>query len=174
MSQALHDLNQSKTTTKSEFLTFFLDNEEYAIKIENVREILGLIDITTIPNIPAYIKGVLNLRDKNISVIDLRLKLNMDFKEYDDRTSIIIIEISANSRQLLIGAVVDMVSKVIQINDEDYDETPYFGVDVNTGIIQGMDKEKVRVLSDIEKVLTTDDLNVIANIAKSTEYQTYN
>ncbi len=174
MTDTINNVKDSKIVRKNKFITFFLDNEEYAVEIQKVREIIGIMDITPIPNIPNYIKGVLNLRGKVIPVIDLRLKFGMEFKEYGDRTSIIVMEIDINGRKSSIGTAVDMVSEVLQISDEDYEETPYFGVDVNTDFIKGMAKVKgkVKILLDIEKVLTADDLSVLNNIDKTEEGQT--
>ncbi|GMT48655.1 MAG: chemotaxis protein CheW [bacterium] len=174
MTETLSNVKDSKIVKKNKFITFFLDNEEYAVEIQKVREIIGIMDITPIPNIPDYIKGVLNLRGKVIPVIDLRLKFGMESKEYGDRTSIIVMEIDINNRRSSIGTVVDMVSEVLQISDEDFEETPSFGVDVNTNFIQGMAKVKgkVKILLDIEKVLTADDLGVLGNIDKVDESQT--
>ncbi len=173
MTGTINNMKDSKIVKKNKFITFFLDNEEYAVEIQKVREIIGIMDITPIPNIPSYIKGVLNLRGKVIPVIDLRLKFGMEFKEYGDRTSIIVIEIHINGRKSSIGTVVDLVSEVLQISSEDFEKTPSFGVDVNTDFIQGMAKVKgkVKILLDIEKVLTADDLSVIGDMDKTEEGQ---
>ena len=167
----MSEQTQSKTQTgkKDKYITFFLDNEEYGVEIEKVREIIGIMDITPIPNTPKYIRGVLNLRGKVIPVIDLRLKFGMDFRDYEDRTSIIVMEIDLNGRKSPIGTVVDMVSEVLQISEEDLEDTPFFGVDINTEFILGMAKVKnsVKILLDIDKVLTAEELNVLNSIKEA-------
>ncbi len=165
------DLSKDRAAKKNKYITFFLDNEEYAVDIHKVKEIIGVMDITHVPNTPAYIRGVLNLRGKVIPVIDLRLKFGMNFKEYGDRTSIIVMEINVNERKSLLGTVVDTVSEVLQINEEDVEETPTFGVEINTDYILGMAKVKgkVKILLDIDKVLTTEELSLIKKIDDSND-----
>lgn len=157
---------KDRSIKKNKFITFFLDKEEYAVDIHKVKEIIGLMDITHVPNTPHYIRGVLNLRGKVIPVIDLRLKFGMEFKEYGDRTSIIVMEININDRKALIGTVVDTVSEVLQINEDDIEETPTFGVEVNTAFVLGMAKVKgkVKILLDIDKVLTTEEISVLKSL----------
>ncbi len=171
MADSLKQSISQQKSSVNKYVSFFLDKEEYAIQIHKVREIIGIMDITPVPNTPKYIKGVLNLRGKVIPVIDLRLKFSMPFKEYEARTSIIVVEVDLNGRKSLIGTVVDTVSEVLQISEEDYEETPSFGVEVNTDFILGMAKVrgKVKILLDIDKVLTTEDLTIINKINQENE-----
>ncbi|MDH4128609.1 MAG: chemotaxis protein CheW [Spirochaetota bacterium] len=156
-------LGKSRAVKKNKYITFFLDNEEYAVEIHKVKEIISMMHITQVPNTPEYIKGVLNLRGKVIPIIDLRLKFNMQFKKYGDRTSIIIMEIDVKGKKSFIGTIVDTVSEVLQVNDEDLAETPSFGVNINTNFVLGMAKvkDRVKILLDIDKVLTSDEINII-------------
>ena len=157
---------KSATTKKGKYISFFLNQEEYAIEIEKVREIIGIMAISTVPNTPNYIRGVLNLREKVIPVIDLRLKFGLQFKEYGGRTSIIIVETFFNGKKALYGTVVDSVSEVMQVGEDDIEETPHFGVNVNTQFILGMAKVKegVKILLDIDKVLTSDELTILSKM----------
>jgi purine-binding chemotaxis protein CheW len=133
------------------YLTFCLDNEEYGLEILKVREIIGLMPITTVPRTPEYIKGVINLRGKVIPVIDLRLKFNMPEAERTEETCIIVV----NLGQVEVGIIVDRVSEVRDIDGKDIDDPPSFGTNVDSSFILGMGKSESRVsiLLDITKVL---------------------
>ena len=163
----------SRSSHKNKYITFFLDSEEYGVEIYKVKEIIGIMDITSVPSTPTYIKGVLNLRGKIVPIIDLRLKFGLEFKEYADRTSIIVIEMDINGKITPIGIVVDTVEKVLQINEEDIEETPSFGVNINTEFILGMAKveDTVKILLNINKILTSEELTFINKISGDKEIE---
>ena len=149
------------TTIKiGKYLTFSLDEEEYGIGILRVKEIIGMMPITTVPRTPKFIKGVINLRGKVIPIIDLRLKFNMDATPYTDRTSIIVVEIDSAASVILIGIVVDAVSEVLNIREDEIQETPQFGTRMNTQYILGMAKTQkgVRILLSIDQVLSREEI----------------
>ena len=150
----------------NKYITFFLDKEEYGVEISKVREIIGIMDITSTPNTPPYIKGVLNLRGKVIPVVDMRLKFSMEEVPYSERTCIIVMELINNAKTTLIGGLVDTVSEVLHVNAEDIEEAPSFGVNVNTDAILGMAKinNKVKILLDIDKVLGIDEIKILKNL----------
>ncbi len=154
---------QEKKVKGGKFLTFHLHGEEYGLEILKVREIIGVMEITAVPQAPGYVKGVINLRGKVIPVIDLRLKFGFEEVEYNDETCIIVI----NVRGVLMGIIVDTVSEVLDIDDDDVDATPSFGKDVNADFILGMGKvdEKIKILLDIDKILAGDDLELLGGIA---------
>ncbi|HPL63823.1 MAG: chemotaxis protein CheW [Syntrophales bacterium] len=146
-------------TREGKYLTFGLGGEEYGLEILKVKEIIGIMNITSVPQTPKYVKGVINLRGKVIPVIDLRLKFGMEHLEYNERTCIIVVDIeSAGRSKVIMGIVVDSVSEVLNIKGEEIEATPTFGVSLNTNYILGMAKVKgtVKILLDIDKVLTTD------------------
>jgi len=145
------------------YLTFILAEEEYGIGILKVKEIIGMMPITTIPRTPESLKGVINLRGKVIPIIDLRLKFNMEAIPYSDRTCIIVVEIDSNASTLLIGIVVDAVSEVLNIREEEIEETPKFGTSLNTEYILGMAKRDggVKILLNIDKVLSSEEITGI-------------
>ncbi|MCF7802820.1 MAG: chemotaxis protein CheW [Candidatus Marinimicrobia bacterium] len=153
---------------EGKYITFHLDGEEYGIPILNVREIIGMMKVTPVPRTPEFVRGVVNLRGKVIPVIDLRTRFGLEFKESDDRTPIIVVEIEGAETIVQIGIVVDAVSEVIQVTGEDIEETPSFGVDVDTKFILGMAKvaEGIKTLLDINKVLTSEDLVVLEATAE--------
>jgi len=143
------------------YLTFCLEKEEYGISILKVKEIIGMMPITSVPRTPQFVKGVINLRGKVIPVIDLRLKFGMGEIPYTDRTCIIVVEIDSDNNTVLIGIVVDAVSEVLNIKEEDVEETPAFGTKLNTEYILGMAKMEggVKILLDIDKVLSNEEIS---------------
>lgn len=148
---------------EGKFLTFVLTNELYGLEILKVREIIGMMDITSVPQTPGFVKGLINLRGKVIPVIDLRLKFGLPEKEYTERTAIIVVETHAGTSAVQMGIVVDTVSEVTNIMSEDIEDTPNFGTRMATEYILGMAKIKNRViiLLDINKVLTDQELTLV-------------
>lgn len=142
------------------YLTFSLGGEEYGIGILKIKEIIGMIRITPMPQTPDYVKGVVNLRGKVIPVIDLRLRFSMPPTEYAERTCIIVVEIQAQGKTVILGIVVDSVSEVLSIRAEDIADTPTFGTGLKTDFILGMAKMGggVKILLDIDKVLSSDEV----------------
>ncbi len=154
-------LNKAIMEKEGKYLTFALGAEEYGLEILKVREIIGYMDITAVPQTPEHVKGVINLRGQVIPVIDLRAKFGMDTAEVTEETCIIVVEITQGSRQFQTGIVVDHVSEVLDIDGNDIEESPQFGTSVNTDFILGMGKigESVKILLDIDKVLVGDELS---------------
>ena len=152
---AKHNDNQDK------FLSFCLGKEEYGVEILRVREIIGVLDITPLPQTASYVKGVINLRGKIIPVIELRNKFGMQSVAYDDETCIIVVEVvdSVSSEQFEMGVIVDSVREVKNIGKSMIEPAPKFGGSMNTEYIMGMgkvtegDHQKVLILLDIEKYL---------------------
>ena len=148
------------------YLTFQLASEEFGIRVLKVREIMGLQDITAVPQTPGYVKGVINLRGKVIPVIDLRLKFGLDAADYTQRTCIIVTQVQGESGQILMGVVVDGVSEVVTLSESDIEDTPDFGQDVTAGYLLGMAKVKgkVKILLDIDQVLSGHDLHQLKSM----------
>ena len=159
MSEGIIESGVLKALAKEgKYLTFALGNEEYGLEILQVREIIGLMDITAVPQVPDYLKGVINLRGKVIPVIDLRLKFGLSSVDYTNETCIIVLNVG----ETMMGIIVDRVCEVLDIQRENIEEAPKFGADVKTDFIIGMGKiqEKVVILLDIEKILT-EDIDVV-------------
>ncbi len=151
------------TDVVTQFLTFLLDNEVYAIDINSVREVLDLPKITAVPNMPTYVRGVINLRGKVVPVIDLRKKFNLHPTEDTVRTCIIIMEVALDGIPTLLGAVADSVQEVMRIDDAVIEAPPRLGNRLNTEFISGMinrDDDFVIVL-DINRVFSLEELGVI-------------
>jgi purine-binding chemotaxis protein CheW len=149
------------------YLTFTLGDEEYGIEILKIREIIGMIPITKVPQTPEFVKGVINLRGKVIPVIDLRLRFGMERVEYTERTCTVVLETMGHSSIIQLGIVVDAVSEVISIRSDAIDETPSFGVDLDTAYIMGIAKmEKgVRILLDIDHVIRSEEIGLLEEAA---------
>jgi purine-binding chemotaxis protein CheW len=158
---------QAMTDKEGKYLTFNLAGEEYGIGILKVKEIIGIMPITVVPQTPDYIKGVVNLRGKVIPVIDLRLKFSMEAAVFTERTCIIVVEITAAGRTILMGIVVDSVSEVLNIKGADIEATPSFGAKLNTEYILGMAKAggSIKILLDIDKILSVEELQAADGIA---------
>ncbi|MDP2798560.1 MAG: chemotaxis protein CheW [Deltaproteobacteria bacterium] len=151
---------QELAAREGKYLTFVLGKEEYGLEILKVKEIIGMMDITSVPNVPSYVKGVINLRGKVIPVVELRLKFGMESIPYTERTCIIVVDVQVKGRLALVGIVVDAVSEVLNINREEIENTPNFGTEMDTSYILGMAKVKgqVKILLDIDKVLDNSEL----------------
>ena len=152
------------------FLTFFLAGEEYGLEILKVHEIIKMMPVTSVPRTPEFIKGVINLRGKIIPIVDLRLKLEMEAKEQTDETCTIVVQ----AGDLQIGTIVDKVSEVLDIADGDIDDAPSFGGNVRSDYILGIGKSegRVKLLLDIDKVLSMQDVQSLSSAVAAGEMQT--
>lgn len=146
-------------TLKGRFLTFAIGNESYGIEVRYVTEIVGIQKITEIPELPEYVKGIINLRGKIIPVMDVRLRFKKEPKEYNDRTCVIVIDI----KDMSIGLIVDTVSEVITIPEEDIVVPPEMNRGFNNRYIKDIGKvgNDVKLLIDCEKLLSEDELTNI-------------
>ena len=148
------------------YLTFQLAAEEFGIRVLKVREIMGLQQITAVPQTPAHIKGVINLRGKVVPVIDLRLKFGLPAAEYTQRSCIIVTQVQGESGPVLMGIVVDGVSEVLNLSGSEIEDTPNFGEEVSGQYLLGMAKVKgkVKILLDIDRVLSGQELRSLNEI----------
>ncbi len=164
--------NLKKMTTAErggKFLTFFLAGEEYGIEILKVHEIIGIMNITRVPRTPDFVRGVINLRGKVIPVMDLRLKFGMESQEQTDETCIIVVQV----QHVEMGILVDKVSEVLDIAAKDIDDAPSFGAEVNTDYILGIGKsqDRVKLLLDIDKVLSKQEIINIRSASRDDQGQ---
>ena len=152
---------------EGKYLTFSLAGEEYGIGILKIKEIIGMMPITTVPQTPEFVKGVINLRGKVIPVMDLRLRFGMKEIDYTERTCIIVVEIEGQTGTVQMGIVVDSVSEVLNVKGEDIEKTPTFGAKLNTDYIHGMAKLEggVKILLDIDKVLCSQEVALLEKAA---------
>ena len=150
-----------RTTRAGKYLTFKLSGEEYGLEILRVTTIIGLMEITAVPQTPAYMRGVINLRGKVIPVVDMRAKFGMEATEDTNETCIIVVDVTKNGAAVHMGVLVDSVSEVLNIAEEDIEDAPELGgCDVDTDFILGMAKagSTVKILLAIDKVLVGEEL----------------
>jgi purine-binding chemotaxis protein CheW len=161
-------LGAQNDTRSGKYLVFDLNGEECCIQVLKVREIIGVQDITAVPQTPVFVKGVINLRGKVIPVVDLRLKFGLPQQEYNQRTCIIVVQVDHESGSMMMGIVVDSVAEVLNISTTDIEDTPNFGQGVATPYLLGMAKikGKVKLLLDINEVMTSQELQGFALLKK--------
>lgn len=162
MAKAILEITNNSAAQKlaGKHLTFVLGREHYGVPVLKVREIIRLCDITPVPQMPDYIKGVLNLRGKIIPVADLRVKFRLASTENTDLTCIVVVQVAlADKTTTLMGLIVDAVEEVVNLAASDIEPTPDFGGTVEADYILGMAKVKgqVKALLDIDRVIATVD-----------------
>lgn len=162
MAKAITEIELEEDTQKGKYLTFTLGSESYGIGIEYVIEIIGLLPITVVPELPVYIKGIMNLRGRIIPVMDMRLRFRKEFVDYDERTCIIVVEIGENS----VGLIVDRVSEVTNIADEDIVDQPMLSSGTSNRYIKSIGKvgDEVKMLLDCDALLSHHESELISNI----------
>jgi purine-binding chemotaxis protein CheW len=170
--QEMEDIlsDEEDNNQEDKYLLFKLGGEEYGVSIYRIQSIEELQKIIAVPDMPEYVKGVINLRGKVVPVIDLRLRFGFEEKEYDDRTCIIIIQVEGS----VIGLIVDTVSEVHDIPKANIDPAPEFKRKEGTGrYIQGLGKikDEVKILLDVSKILLEDDLLMIQQSAENQKEQ---
>jgi purine-binding chemotaxis protein CheW len=146
-------------------LIFSLGTEEFGIQVLHIKEIIGMQEITAVPNMPPHIKGVINLRGQVIPVVDLSLKFAFAPREYTDRTCIVVVRSQNNGRERLIGAIADGVTEVLTIAAEDIEQSPDFGSGAPVPYLLGMAKVrgKVKLLLDTTQVFSTEVMLKLGN-----------
>jgi purine-binding chemotaxis protein CheW len=145
------ELYDEEDTMKDRYLTFHLAGEDYGIEIEYVTEIIGIQKITGVPDMPEYVKGVINLRGKVIPVMDVRQRFNLEYRDYDERTCIIVVDIDGTP----VGLVVDEVKEVMDIPESDVEPPPKSSSVSGNQFVQGMGKvgEDVKIILNVKKLL---------------------
>ncbi len=156
---------EEEDTQKGRFLTFALGKEDYGIEIKYVTEIIGIQAITQIPELPDYLKGIINLRGKIIPVMDVRLRFRKIPMEYTDRTCIIVIDIN----EISVGLIVDTVSEVISIEDGNIVPPPSIKTGFSNKYVKGIGKtgNEVKLLLDCEKILSEEETELLGNIVQA-------
>ena len=150
-------------TGTHQYLTFTLENEQYAVDVAKVREVLEETPLTKIPRMPEFMKGVINIRGSVVPVIDLRLKFGMEEGERTVDTAIIVMDINAEDTTITAGCLADSVQEVIDILPENIEGAPKLGTKVDTNFIQGMGKrdDQFIIILDIDKVFQQDELQAV-------------
>ena len=161
----LDDDEEDEDTQKDKFLTFRVGKEDYGLEICHVTEIIGIQKITEVPDMPDYVKGVINLRGKVIPIMDVRKRFKFEERDYDDRTCIVVVHINDTS----LGLVVDTVKEVSDIPEKDIQPPPEIAEGNRQFFIRGLGKveEEVKILLDAEKLLSKSDLSKVSSVAST-------
>jgi len=162
--QAVHnDIGLGVAVNADQYLTFMLAGEEYGVDILRVQEIKGWGKVTPIPNTPDYVRGVMNLRGTIVPIIDLRKRFSLESIEYGPTTVVIVLRIESEGRDRIMGIVVDAVSDVYAVPNEELRESPDFGGDVNVDIVKGLATvdEKMVIMLNIDKLLNSEELAMV-------------
>lgn len=166
MTQVLENMIdiEDEDTMKGRYLTFSLGREEYGIEIKNVTEIIGIQEITEVPELPQYVRGIINLRGKIIPVMDVRLRFKKALIDYNDRTCIIVVDI----KEFSIGLIIDSVSEVLTIPDENIVPPPEIDREHHHRYIKAIGKveSKIKLLIDCDKLLSDDEAEILGEVHK--------
>jgi purine-binding chemotaxis protein CheW len=163
MSSAPVAVSTAAQKNAGKYLTVVLDNEAYGIAVLKVREIIRLQKITPVPQMPAFVKGVINLRGRVIPIIDLRAKFGLK-AEFTERTCIVVVQVKLPTDQVVqMGLIVDSVEEVVNLTSEEIEPTPDFGTKIDTSYLLGMAKVKgqVKTLLDIDRVVAPETVQAI-------------
>lgn len=155
----------------TQYLTFKLDKEVFAIDIAKVREVLEYTDLTKVPRMPDYVRGVINLRGSVVPVIDLKLKFGMDMIEKTVNTCMIITDVSIGDESVVLGAMVDSVQEVMDIEPENIEPAPHIGTHIRTEFIKGMGKHNNNfiIILNTDKIFSEDELTAIQDTVEAVD-----
>lgn len=150
-------------TETTQYLSFMLGEEVFALDITKVREVLDFTTVTKVPQTPDFMRGVINLRGSVVPVVDMRLKFGMDATEKTVNTCIIIVEVSLEDESIVIGALADSVREVFDLESDQVEPAPKIGTQLNTEFLKGMGKknEEFILILDIDKVFSSEELAVV-------------
>jgi len=151
------------------YLTFRLAEEEYGLEIMKVQEIIGIMPTTKVPRVPDYVRGVINLRGRIIPTIELRRKFGLEAVADNERTCIIVVELHSDKGKINMGIIVDEVAEVMDFDAASIDNPPEFGTYLDTAFILGIGviRGEVKILLDIDKVLSTEEVSTMEKIAQN-------
>lgn len=160
-------VEQQEGGVQGQYLTFLLGGEMFAIEILNIKEIIEYGNLTTVPMMPEFIRGVINLRGRVVPVIDLQARFGRQSTEAGKRTCNVIIEVEADGEKIDVGIVVDAVSEVLEIPASEIEPAPAFGARIRVDFISGMGKVngKFVIILSVDKVLSVDEMAVLSTVA---------
>ncbi|HVN95003.1 MAG TPA: chemotaxis protein CheW [Syntrophorhabdaceae bacterium] len=159
-------MSVASITDTRQYLTFQLGDEVFALDVSHVREILEFTTVTKVPRTPDYMRGVINLRGGVVPVLDMRLKFGMSLTEKTVNTCIIVVEVSFEGENIIMGALVDSVQEVFDLEPNQIEPAPKIGTQLKTEFIRGMGKRDDRfiILLDIDKIFSSDDVALAQEI----------
>ena len=160
------EIKEQEATVQQQYLTFFLSDEEYAVNIQKVKEIIEYSSVTKVPKVPRWIRGVINLRGNVVPVVDLAVRFGLDERPITKTTCIVIVEVQQDTETTVMGVIADAVNQVIERNAQDIEEPPAFGTRVRLEYLAGMGKlgKKFALILNIDHVLSAADLLTVAGL----------
>jgi purine-binding chemotaxis protein CheW len=160
----------------TQYLTYKLDEEVFALDIGKVREVLDFTSITKVPRTPEFMRGVINLRGSVVPVVDLRIKFGLSKTEKTVNTCIIIVEVTVDNETTVLGALADSVQEVLDLEPGHIEPAPKIGTRLNTEFIKGMGKRdnKFIIILDIDKIFSTDELALVQTTQTQAEARVEN
>ena len=164
-------MSRSEVTETSQYLTFTLDEEVFALEIAKVREVLEFAGVTRVPRTPEFMRGVINLRGNVVPVVDLRLKFGLSVTAATVDTCVVMVEVDIDGEGTVLGALADSVQEVIEIDASQIEPPPRIGTRLKTEFIRGMGKrdDTFLIILDIDKVFSDDELAVVLDAAEEEE-----
>lgn len=156
-------MKKSEITEATQYLTFKLDEESFALEISKVREVLDYTKVTKVPRTPEFMRGVINLRGNVVPVVDIKLKFNLKKVEKAVDTCIIIVEIMIDEEHTVLGVLADSVEEVLELDPEQIEPAPKIGMRLNTEFIKGMGKRNNEfiIILDIDKIFSAEELTIV-------------
>ncbi|MBI5888154.1 MAG: chemotaxis protein CheW [Deltaproteobacteria bacterium] len=156
-------MGTSAIVNTTQYLTFKLGDEVFALDISQVREVLDFTTVTKVPRTPEFMRGVINLRGSVVPIVDMRLKFGMSKTEKTVNTCMIIVEIVLDGERLIVGALADSVQEVIELDPGQIEPPPRIGTKLNTEFIRGMGKrdENFIIILEVDKIFSTDELQIV-------------
>lgn len=160
------EIKEREATAQQQYLTFFLADEEYAVSIQKVKEIIEYTTVTKVPKVPRWIRGVINLRGNVVPVVDLALRFGLEERPVTKTSCIVIVEIQQETESTVMGVIADAVNQVIELNAEDIEEPPAFGTRVRLEYLAGMGKlgKKFALILNIDQVLSATELLTVTGL----------
>jgi purine-binding chemotaxis protein CheW len=157
-------MEEQATQEMSQYLTFTISNETYALNVSSVKEVQEFTSLTKVPRMPDFMRGIINLRGSVVPVIDLKMKFGMGSTEKDIDTSIIVTEVTIDDEIVIMGLLTDSVKEVIELNESEIEPTPYIGTKIDTAFIKGMGKKDdiFLIVLDIDRVLTVNEISMVS------------
>lgn len=163
-------MEESSTVNSKQYVTFCLAEELFGVEVNRTREILSVISVTSVPQTPDYMLGVINLRGQVVPVIDMRLKLGLSAAAETQDTCIIVLEVLVDGEPIVVGALADAVREVLEIKSDAIEPPPRLGTRLKTEFIKGMGKidDEFLILLDIDKIFNSDELAMVQEVAEET------
>ena len=160
------EIKEKEDVVQQQYLTFFLADEEYAINIQRIREIIEYTTVTKVPKVPEWIRGVINLRGSVVPVVDLAVRFGLEERPVTKTTCIVVVEIEQDSERTVMGVIADAVNQVIKLAPEDIEEPPAFGTRVRLEYLFGMGKlgKKFALILNIDSVLSNTELLTVSTL----------